>query len=456
VYQRLVDLDFLNVALWANLGRAGGLLNDANTLGMGAAIWAPLAIVAGWASGRPIAGVVMYSVLAVGMWSTGSRTALMTLTTGSVAVGIGLLQRRGIWQPGLGRLVGLIAVALLVLAAAVLPREFESGNPLMRALDRVPRLESAEIRRFVVEDLWVRFGYGQAAVDIVTDYPVAGVGVGAFPLVAPDYIYRRTGRQVAQDNAQNWWRHQVAELGIVGSVPSLWASALVLLLLRGQSGTAPVGASAVLRGVVLGVGLASLFGVPTQHPATAVSFATTIFWLHQLTAEGVPETSRALAPFAWQFAFGVSAIVAIGLVASARDGLGPQARMERFGSVYARGFSHVEGMSDFGEFRWAAVSAVSALPRPRDWLQLTLWAPYNDVGERNIRAVVRVNGRELVSHRFTSSEGETYFLAMPRDARRVTLEIDVTGAVPRHRAIQTAMLWRDGLPRSVPPEKVVQ
>jgi hypothetical protein len=152
----------------------------------------------------------------------------------------------------------------------------------------------------------------------------------------------------------------------------------------------------------------------------------------------------------------LAAIVALGIVLSGRNGLSPQARARQSGSPYAHGLSRVEGISDFGEFRWAAVNAVAVMPVTGDWLQLTMWAPYQSVNERNIRATVRVNGRELLSHRFTSSEGETYFLAMPRDDRRVNLEIEVSGPVPTHRAIQTAMLWRHDLPRSATPDRVVR
>jgi hypothetical protein len=456
-YQRFVDLDFLNLSIWANLGRAGGLMNDANSLGIGAALWAPVAIAVGWSMSRPLLGIPLYVVLAMGTWSTGSRTALMALVAGSAAVLIGLLQRRGVWQPGYGRRAAVVAAVLLIAAAAVLPREFESGSGLRRALDRMPRLEAGEIRRFVVEDLWVRFGYGQAAVDIVRDYPVAGVGIGAFHNVAPEFVFRRTGRAVPADNAQNWWRHQIAELGLLGSVPALWSSMLVLglLFVRVEPTSPHASVITVLRGSVIGLTLASLFGVPTQHPATALSFVTVLFWLQRLTStedERTPEWSR----HSWMAAFVLSLVVAVSLGISARGGLHPRERAEATGAPYAHGLSASEGMSAYGDFRWAARHAVLITPSPRPWLQLTLWAPYGNVVERRVETRVRLNGREVVAHTFASADAETYFLAVPPSSRSVTVEIVTTGTVSEQRAVQTAILWRDGIPRNAPDNRIVR
>ena len=456
IYQRLVDPEFMNLPLWSNLGRAGGLMNDANSLGVGAALWAPVAIALAWATARIPLGITLYVLLAMGMWSTGSRTALIAFAAGSIGIVVATLQRRGVWRPRYGRIAAATAVIVFVAAAAVVPREFASGNPLKRAFDRVPRLEMNDIRRFLVDDLWVRFGYGQAAVDIIREYPVAGVGVGAFHPIAPDYVYLRTGRAVTQDNAQNWWRHQVAELGVVGSLPALWSSVLVVLLLRNRAPAASEAMTTVLGGSVIGVGLASLLGVPTQHPATALSFATVLFWLQRLSVPDTVPPRAASRRGWWVLTFALATVVAAALASAASQGLHPRARANRTGSQYSHGLSHSEGISDYGDFRWAAREAVLDVPAPRRWLQLTLWAPYANLQDRNVRAHVRVNGREVIAHTFTSADAETFFLAIADREPRAAIELTVTGAVNQHRAIQTAMMWREALPRTAAPERIVR
>jgi hypothetical protein len=455
VYQRTVDIDFLNLPIWANMPRAGGLMNDANSFGTGAAIWAPVAVALGWLVVRQLwIFVPAYLLLAAGMWSAGSRTALLAFGVGSVGLAIGTLKRHGVWQPSLGHLFTMLGVAILVLASVVIPRNFDGGSPLQRAFDRIPQLNATEIRRFVVDDLWLRFGYGQAAVDIVKDHPAVGVGVGAFHIVGPEYIFERTGRVVASDNAQNWWRHQVAELGILGAIPALWTSVLVLLLFRGDAPGAPPGIVSVLRASIIGIGLGSLFGVPTQHPATWLSFATLVFWLHTLVAPASPDGRRtpllAILPIALAMA------VTIGLLVTARGELRPITRALNLGVPHVQGLSGLEGFSDYGDFRWTGTESVSAVPVMNRWMQLTMWAPYSDVAARQIVATVFLDGRQVLEHTFVDAEGGSYFIEMPNGARAVTVAFSVRGSVSSRRAIQIATTWRPQVPGGTPAERIIR
>jgi O-antigen ligase len=456
IYQRVVDPEFLNLPIWANLPRAGGLMNDANTFGTGAAIWAALSVAVAWlAFRRPLAGALTYLLLAAGMWSAGSRTALLTFVAGSIGIGIALLKRRGVWQPRMGRIAALLGAGVVILIVAVLPRTFDGGNPLMRALDRVPRLDGEEIRRFVVDDLWVRFGYGQAAVDMIADHPLAGIGVGAFHIVAPEYIYRADGRTLASDNAQNWWRHQLAELGVLGALPAIWASILIVGLLFGEAERDPPGVVTILRAAIAGVGISSLFGVPTQHPATWLSFATAVFLLYALVhADG---ESRAERPAAGAVIAGLAlaAMVSAGLMVTARGNLRPLTRALDSVAPHVQGLSPLEGFSDYGEFRWTGTSAIAAVPVRDRWLQLTLWAPFADVASRAITARVSIDGNQVIAHRFDTAEAGSYFISMP-DRRAVTMAYSISGAVPSQRAVQIAITWRSQPPAGTPAERIIR
>ena len=77
---------------------------------------------------------------------------------------------------------------------------------------------SGGVRR-LARDLWERDGYGLAAMRAVAEHPWTGVGIGAFALLAPERLFHlETGGLIPADNAQNWWRHQIAELGFIGAV----------------------------------------------------------------------------------------------------------------------------------------------------------------------------------------------------------------------------------------------
>ena len=74
IYQGAMDLRFLSTTFWANERRAAGTLLDANGYGMLAALAAPVA--AWWLRARPAAALAVFAVNAVGLWMSGSRTAL--------------------------------------------------------------------------------------------------------------------------------------------------------------------------------------------------------------------------------------------------------------------------------------------------------------------------------------------------------------------------------------------
>ena len=59
------------------------------------------------------------------------------------------------------------------------------------------------------------------------EYPLTGVGAGSYRVLAPDYWRAMANDSLPLDNAQNWWRHQIAELGVFGGALSSAFSVLV-------------------------------------------------------------------------------------------------------------------------------------------------------------------------------------------------------------------------------------
>ena len=114
---------------------------------------------------------------------------------------------------------GVIAIVVAVIAAW-LPCRRASTHTIVAA--RHPRVHSVPRRSSILESanelLWERFGYGPAAIEMIKEHPIDGIGVGMFHALVDDFGKLR-GYHLAPDNAQNWFRHVFAELGIVGSVP---------------------------------------------------------------------------------------------------------------------------------------------------------------------------------------------------------------------------------------------
>src|SRR5438128_6397476 len=129
---------------------------------------------------------------------SGSRTALLCGIFGTLLLAYELVRgkvrdetaTRDSWS----LLAGVAVVVLL----------FVVGAGAIGPLERMRATGSS------VRELWSRGGYGTVATRMVRDYPLTGVGVGSFNWMAPDYWREMANDKLPFDNAQNWWRHQVA------------------------------------------------------------------------------------------------------------------------------------------------------------------------------------------------------------------------------------------------------
>ena len=456
LYQNLIDLQWMNLFMWSSISRVGALMLDANTAAMTAVMWAPVAVALGLRAGKQIwAGLLVYLLLAAGMWGTGSRTGLLALSIGTAGVIVAVGERAGFSRR---RVVtgGAALGAVAIIAALAIAPQTSFGSPLRRVFDRLPRLELEDIRRFGNE-VWMRYGYGQAAATMIAEHPVSGVGLGAFHVVAPDYLYRAGRHHPVADNAQNWWRHQIAELGVAGALPLLWISLLVIAAIWRGIGAREDPVSLVVSSVIVGVGMASLAGVPTQHPATLLAFLTLLFWLIALSTPAVAATGPVASPRGpWVAAIVIVSVVAVGQASTARGDLRVPHRAQRSQLAFGYGLTPPEGLSELGEFRWAARRTVAVLPIQAPWLQLTIWAPHSDVATRPVTYSVVLDGREVIAQTVSDREPRTFYLQMPDGVRVALIELHASRDAQPDRALQLATTWRPGAPANAPPDRVIR
>jgi hypothetical protein len=455
VYQAFVDLQWMNLDVWSRLGRAGALMLDANTAGMAAAIWAPVMVALVWRIGAPAGlGIGAYALCAGAMWAAGSRTALVAMIAGTGGLVVAVADRQRIPRRRTLMACALAALALTAAARAIGP-QLPVSSPLRRVFDRLPDLEVADLDRFGSE-MWDRFGYGRAAAAIIAEHPVSGVGIGAFHIVGTDYL-RRDGRpEPVPDNAQNWWRHQVAELGWVGAVPSLWVSGLVGVALWRGAGSGSTPAAVVLSAVLGGVGAASLLGMPTQHPSTLLVYVTLLFWQLTLTGQTGTTPSRSAVQAQWATAAAIALIVALGLAWTAGDSLRVANRARRSQTPYSYGVSPPEGLSEYGEFRWVAQRAVAVLRTGGPWLQLTIWALHPDAETRPVEYRIWLEGRDVIRVEARSGDPVTYYLRMPADSDVAFIEVHASRELHPDRALQVATTWLREVPPGVEPGRIVE
>jgi hypothetical protein len=432
VYQSFGHVSFLNPTLYGAIGRASGTMLDGNAFGVTTAMWIPpiAALMVGSRSRRPLLSVVWLVVLAgfwIGLWSSGSRTALLA---GTVGVAVFVISSRTSWRATMPFLVAGGALAA-VLTAVVLSGALSDNVMIRRIQMLVPDL-SPRALGMAMNELWARNRYGTAAVRLIADHPLVGVGVGGFHVQVADAAYLNGySGGLPSDNAQNWFRHQLSELGVLGSVGwAVFCGAFLWMLLRRRApGGARVMAGAV-KGSVTGLGFASLLGMPTQDAAVLFTFLVLVFWFVRLTDS--PPVNPAEVPLAigrrgWMWMGAVLGCFLAGTAYAGWNELRPSFRAMRADWAYQYGFHDPEPDSDL---RWTEGRAVSVFPigdgREDRWFELVLAAVAPDADQRPVEVKVWRDRDLILRLTRRSDTPKTWFVRVPPDRKMMMLRIEVS------------------------------
>ncbi len=271
MYQTQVDLAWLNTPYWIELRRAPGFIGDPNVLGAAAALVGPTLAIAAWRRGAPAWTALLWSVVSLaGVIASGSRTGLAAWTVGTAGFTIAAV------ATSRQRVRALIAVALVAVAIGAAARAVADAPPSGNALSRaVQALSGADV--FTLEGaraaLLDRYGYGPVSAAVIAAHPTWGMGIGTGDLFLADAAETQLGRPLIPDNAQNWWRQVLLELGVVGGAAPIAASLAALLALLRMARGAGAPRAVAHAAPIVAAGLILLVGVPTQHAFIQVLMA---------------------------------------------------------------------------------------------------------------------------------------------------------------------------------------
>jgi hypothetical protein len=439
VYQGFVNVAFLSGHIWPSMQRAAGTLMDANVFGMLAALWGPAFVVLAFRSRGRASRIVALAALSLswsGVWLSGSRTAMLTAVIGLT---LGVASLRTLVPPtahsrrwAIGAVIG---VGLFAIALASVPRQTASAFERARYL--VPGFSLDSVKT-TARELWVRDGYGTVAVSMIREFPWLGVGVGCYPMLVHDFG-TETGLTIPPDNAQNWFRHQVAELGVVGSLGwMIWSVVLLRALWPRPLNPAEPGTG--LRGPILAFGLASLVGMPGHEAAVVLTFWLFVFWYG--TAEGLSAGTQQ--PIS-RTAGTALCLVAVGYATASAipNALRPPFRAARFDFPYSYGadFEHPTQV-------WTAKHAVTVQQASDEWLKLTVWVNHPDADKRPVHVDVWKDQDHVINQQVRLGDRVTRFVRVTRGKRFVIeTEADRTfrpaagGTSRDNRDLGLAMQW---------------
>ena len=425
-YQGFIDLTFWGSGEWSEMRRASGTMLDANVSGMVAACWMTgfVALAGAWQGWwRAMAAGAGVLLTFAAVWSSGSRTALLAGIVGTgFALTAAVRQTTAATRRRTTVLIGASAVAAIVVFS-VLP--LSTIGPLERLRGSI-QSAAASGPTGVVTWLWDRDRYGSASTQAIRDTPLFGVGVGAFTLLSMDYVRAGGGPVVLFDNAQNWFRQQLAELGIVGCAGwLLWIALFASRLIRGRAANGNAVTAASLKGALLGLTAASMLGVPSVSPAVTLTFWTFAFWYLGLLADREREESRTLRLFerpaaGWALVSAVVIAYALGTFYVGKHDFSVPRRAQRFGWNYHYGFYDLE-TAPGGSFRWTGQAAVTVVPVGGRTLNLKVWTLDSTAIRKPVNAKVWVDDRLVVDEWLKGTAPVERRVSFPAGEQRMVL-----------------------------------
>jgi hypothetical protein len=393
LWQSAANPAFISREPWITLDRAAGTFYDANAMGALAALLGP---VLAWRLAPP-AGVGRalwqggwLALSLAGVMASGSRTALAGWSVATLAMVIA--SRRAFGRRQLAA-AGLAAVVAVVTGAIVLqrgsPEAASHGNALSRLAQTIRGAAAEGGLTGLKRVLWERNGYGPISMAVIAEHPWFGVGPGAFAIVAPDYAQELTGVLLPPDNAQNWWRHQWAELGLLGAAGAFGCSLLagwaVIGSWRRSTNPRVIARSAPL----MALGFMSFVGPPTLHPILQVLIALVV-------AHGVVQTRGRAAAVAslpprvdssgWLI-WATALTCAAGLAIRGWTDFRPPYRAARFHFAYSYGLSPPM-QTPLGDGVWAGRHAVGVFPPSGGTFVVRVTLPHDDLAVAPVRVDV--------------------------------------------------------------------
>ena len=451
-YQSLIDISFLNLRHWVFYGRASGLSMDANPFGMMAAVWGAIAVALVFCRARNrlrmeailgLAGLLLV-VSWYGLWISGSRSSMM-----AGAVVLCFILRWGMpaaLTTGRRTLVALFAIAFVAAATVLVIPSADVTGPWTRLRSTLPSASFDSVVAFLVE-MWERDGYGRSAVAMIADFPLVGVGVGTFHALVPDFAFQLGYPDIPGDNAQNWFRHQFAEFGLLGSVGWIvWVGMFLWTLARGRVIEGEAEHAGLVRGALVALGVASLVGMPTQEVSLAFTFWALVFWYVQLVV--IPAGGLLVRRELWIGVWLLACVHLVGFAYASSSDLRVPFRAKQANWDYGYGFYGLEQVEDGQPFRWTTGRAVVTMEFAGDVMEVTAWIRHPDARKHPVDLKLWLDGELLLDRRQESGESLTMRVVRQPGQDRVVLEAWVSrtwspvdyGGQDR-RALGTALSW---------------
>jgi hypothetical protein len=474
IVQRLYSPALGNTPFWVRLGRINATFKDPNSFGVVLSASLPLFLGLAiafkgrwrvWFSALILLGLAVFPF-------TGSRSGFLGL--GFALLVFFLLSLRGGKIKHRNRAAFAVALSLLVILAGVSFFVFYQKSNLYQRMESSLNFLGKE--ESFSQIFTQKLEFWRVAVNMVNEYPLTGVGLGAYIIEMPNYLRQLNLPFRHTDSAENYVLQAVSELGLIGLFLFFW---VFLEIYRGAKRS---WSSSPFQGrekfILIGAisGIAAILVGYLFHSYIGSFEVKYFFWLLVALVFFRPNQAEESASGAGGgtrrkvlSALAVLAFASVHLGNSLHS-LSIEGRREKFGWAQNFGFYGPERDVRGFRFRWARKNAGLVIENGVPLLTVPMLTSHPDAEENPVRVKVFLSDRyfrrkklfrEVVLRTREWTEAEFILPASPEKNTCLIFEADREWQPLRHSGVPDPRWLGLGMgdywftyPRDLPAERI--
>jgi hypothetical protein len=253
-----------------------------------------------------------------------------------------------------------------------------------------------------------------------------GIGLGSYQVLSPDYWRREANDALPFDNAQNWWRHQVSELGATGSAALvLWSALIAWQVLTARARSDRREEAWIVRALVIAIGIGSLIQVPTQTPIVMVTFMLVVAWMNTVLPPSTIIRAIGVPHWAWALAVTLAIAYAGGQLRLAAGPLSVTERARQAEREYVVGTYRPEVING-QEFSWTKGDAEFVWPARTKYLVVRVWAQHPDIAADPVRVTLTSPCGVLLNEALASPTPISLGITIPEGQKALQARLHVS------------------------------
>jgi len=228
--QNYHSLKFGNSPFFVTMGRINSTFKDPNSFGLFAAAFIPVLIGLGISDKkrRPAWGILLILALVV-FPPIGSRSAMLGLGLGLVFFLFLFLITAKISRKQRWTYLILVVIVFCVVTG-IFMLTAKGSNLYLRIQQNLSLILKPSTLNQVVDV--GRMEFWRTAVELMRNYPLGGVGLGAYIIELPNFTKLRGYAAGHTDSAENYYLQISSEMGLIGLLVGLWLLFEVFRMLR--------------------------------------------------------------------------------------------------------------------------------------------------------------------------------------------------------------------------------